>query len=392
MRISILGSTGSIGTSALEVLRQQPQFKVQSLSALSRLDKLCEQAKTYKPYRLIVANEEDALSVKKKLGQECPPEILYGEEGLELAATHKDTDWLLNALAGTSGLLPTFYALEKGKRVLLANKESLVSAGALLMKTARKNHTLILPIDSEHNAILRCLPSDYVIGEDVSNYGVQAIWLTASGGPLLDYPKEQLGDVDPDQACKHPNWSMGEKISVDSATLMNKGLELIEAHILFGIDSERIKIVIHPQSIIHCLVEYCDGSFNAQLSQPDMKLAIHQALHYPQYKNYSGKRTTPLDMKDLTFESPDEGRFPCLSIAKKAAKEKGAAFVVMNSADNIAVDGFLSRAISFTDISIIINETMQHFAHHLPPKNIEEVVLLDRKSANHAKEVVKKCS
>ena len=392
MRIAVLGSTGSIGTSALEVLRWQPGFTVQALSGLSRLDRLCDQARACKPHRLIVANEEDARSAKRKLGSDCPPEILHGKEGLKRAATHADTDWVLNALAGPSGLLPTFHALEKGKRVLLANKESLVSAGELLMRTARRNRTLILPIDSEHNAILRCLPADYALGEDVSDYGVQSIWLTASGGPLLNHPKERLDQVDPDQACDHPNWSMGRKISVDSATLMNKGLELIEAHILFRINSEKIKIVIHPQSIIHCLVEYCDGSFNAQLSQPDMKLAIHQALHYPKYKNYSGKKITPLDMKKLTFESADQGRFPCLSIAKQAVKEKGAALVVMNAADNTAVHGFLSRSISFTHIPKIISETMRHFAEHPSPENIEEILRLERKGASHAQELVEKCS
>lgn len=381
MRIAVLGATGSIGTSALEVLQRQSEFRIQALSAYSRLTELCNQAKTHKPNRLITANKEDSAWVKQKT--QCP-QVLYGEEGLKTAVTSEDTDWVINAITGPSGLLPTFWALERGKRVLLANKESLVSGGPFLMETARDNSTVILPIDSEHNAILRCLPPDYVIGEDVSNYGVRTIWLTASGGPFLDYSADRLEQVQPAQACKHPNWSMGAKISVDSATLMNKGLELIEAHFLFGISSNNIKVVIHPQSIIHCLVEYCDGSFVAQLSQPDMKLAIHQALHYPDYKHFDTKRITPLSMKNLSFQAPDEKKFPCLRLAREALKQKGAALVALNAADNIAVQSFLAGRISFKDISIIVAKTLQHFTPYDSPKTIDEIIKLDKQSSLYA--------
>ncbi len=379
MRIALFGSTGSIGTSALSVLQQQ--FKIQALSSHSQLTELCNQAEIYKPNRLILANREDANQVKQKT--ECS-EVLYGQEGLKIAATNEDTDCLINAIAGPSGLLPTFWALQSGKKVLLANKESLVSGGALLMETARQNSTSIVPIDSEHNAILRCLPQDYVIGEDVSNYGVQTIWLTASGGPFLDYSADQLKQVQPAEACSHPIWSMGAKISVDSATLMNKGLELIEAHFLFGIDSNNIKVVIHPQSMIHCMVEYCDGSFIAQLSRPDMKLAIHQALHYPHYKPYDIERISPLNMQDLSFQSPDEEKFPCLRLAREAAKQKGAPLIVLNAADNVAVESFLAGQISFQDIAIIVQKTMQQFADYDAPKTIEDIIHLDKQSTNYA--------
>lgn len=389
MRLGILGSTGSIGTNVLEVIRNQPRFKVQSLSAHSQINKLCEQARTHKPMRLVVGTAADAEQISNRLGTECPAEVLYGREGLKQVAEDDDTDWIVNALAGTNGLMPTFHALEKGKRVLLANKESLVSAGPLLMQIARRNRTLILPIDSEHNAILRCLPKDYEIGEDVSAYGVRALWLTASGGPFLTESVGKLAHASPKEACAHPTWAMGAKISVDSATLMNKGLELIEAQILFGIKSDRINIIIHPQSIIHCLVEYCDGSFVAQLSRPDMKLAIHQALHYPHYEDFSFNRLTPLDMKTLSFASPDVKKFPCLGLAQQAARTQGALPIVLNAANNIAVQAFLSHQLSFPAIASLVAAAMKYFAPRAAPRTIDEILNLEQESAAYAQQQIR---
>ena len=388
MRLGILGSTGSIGRSVLEVIRTQPQFKVHTLSAHSQLDKLCEQVHIHKPSRLVVGSEKDAHYVREKLAPNSL-EILYGEEGLIRTAQDDEIDWLVNALAGTNGLLPTFHALEKGKRVLLANKESLVSAGRLLMDLARKNDTLILPIDSEHNAVLRCLPQDYVIGDAVEDYGVRSLWLTASGGPFLDKTMKELIQVSPAQARQHPNWNMGAKISVDSATLMNKGLELIEAQILFNIASEKIKIVIHPQSIVHCLVEYEDGSFIAQLSRPDMKLAVHQALHYPCYEDFPFTRMTPYDMSSLTFARPNEEKFPCLRLARRAAEEEKFLPIVMNAANNQAVEAFLSNQLAFTSIAAIVGDTMEYFAkkdNGPLPQKIQDIQRLEELSAAYVQE------
>jgi 1-deoxy-D-xylulose-5-phosphate reductoisomerase len=306
-----------------------------------------------------------ALRLRELLsGMDSPPEVLAGVEALETVASLPELDFVMAAIVGAAGLLPTLAAARAGKRVLLANKEALVVAGEVLMSAVAASGAVLLPIDSEHNAVFQCLPSDYEKGFD--RVGVERILLTASGGPFRDTPREELTRVTPEQACAHPNWSMGRKISVDSATLMNKGLEMIEACWLFSTSPDRIQVVVHPQSVIHSLVQYVDGSVLAQLGNPDMRTPIAHALAWPE-RMASG--VAPLDLFAVTrldFQPPGTDRFPCLDLAMRAAGAGGTAPAVLNAANEVAVAAFLDGRIGFTDIAALVDSTLEQ----LPPETL----------------------
>ena len=361
--VCILGVTGSIGKSTLKVLEQHPdEYTVFAVSAYSRLDELLEICKKYHPKIVVVPNEK-AFELQQRLNQENLKhiEILTDEAGLITIAEHADVDIVMAAIVGAAGLLPTLAAVKAGKRVLLANKESLVMSGDIMMQAARKHNALLLPVDSEHNAIFQSLPHDYLNAERTGQpqLGVSRILLTASGGPFLNHSLEQLHDVTPQQACKHPNWSMGQKISVDSATLMNKGLELIEACHLFSILEHFVTVVVHPQSIIHSMVQYVDGSTLAQMGNPDMCTPIAHALAFPQRLATSVPALDVFATAHLDFYPPDTEKFPALLLARQAMREGGTAPTILNAANEIAVAAFLQQKIGFLDISRLVDAVLQ---------------------------------
>jgi 1-deoxy-D-xylulose-5-phosphate reductoisomerase len=357
--VTVLGSTGSIGVSTLDVLARHPgRFRVVALAANRSVDRLAEQCRRFAPDYAAVADADAAERLKGLLADmQRPPEVLSGVEGLVEVAALDAADYVMAAIVGAAGLRPALAAARAGKRVLLANKESLVMAGALFMEAVAESGALLLPIDSEHNAIFQCLPPGFRDG--LPRAGVERILLTASGGPFRDWPAERLAGVTPDQACAHPVWRMGPKISVDSATLMNKGLEVIEACWLFGTGPDRIEVVVHPQSVIHSLVSYRDGSVLAQLGNPDMRTPIAHALAWPERLD-SG--VAPLDLvavARLDFRAPDPERFPCLALAFEAAQAGGTAPAVMNAANEVAVSAFLNRRIDFPGIARTVEDTLQ---------------------------------
>jgi len=356
--IAVLGSTGSIGVSTLDVVSRHPdRYRVVALGAHRNVERMAEQCREVHPRYAVMADAEAATELGKRLA-DMPdaPEVLSGPEGLTAVAALPEVDYVMAAIVGAAGLMSTITAARHGKRVLLANKEALVVAGAILMRAAADNGAQLLPIDSEHNAIFQCLPPDHRDG--LARLGVERILLTASGGPFRDTPSDALERVTPEQACAHPNWSMGRKISVDSATMMNKGLEIIEASWLFSTPAERIQVVVHPQSVIHSMVQYTDGSVLAQLGNPDMRTPIAHALAWPER---IGSGVAPLDLFEigrLDFESPAPERFPCLRLAYRAASEGGTAPVVLNAANEVAVAAFLQRRIGFTQIGTVVERTM----------------------------------
>ncbi len=349
MNIAVLGATGSVGASTLDVLARHPErYGVFALTAHAGAEALLELCRRHRPrYAVLSGIAEDRL-LKEKFRQ-AGSDLLFGAAALELVAADPGCDAVMAAVVGAAGLSSTLAAARAGKRVLLANKEALVVAGPLFMQAARQAGALILPVDSEHNAVYQCFSEKKFI---------RKIMLTASGGPFRTLPLDKLGGVTPEQACAHPNWVMGRKISVDSATMMNKGLEVIEARWLFDVEPERIEVVIHPQSIVHSMVEYLDGSVIAQLSNPDMRVPIAHALGYPE-RIESG--VPPLDlvsMKSLTFEKPDEKRFPCVGLAYAALRAGGTAPAVLNAANEVAVEAFLGGRLPFTAIPGVIEETL----------------------------------
>ncbi len=361
-QICVLGATGSIGRSTLDVIGQHlEQYQVFALTAHQRINELAELCIKYKPIFAVVTNKEDQQQLQQWLTQQgLATEVLQGKEALCEVTSHPEVAVVMAAIIGAAGLEPTLAAVKAGKKVLLANKESLVMSGALFMQTVKDSKATLLPIDSEHNAIFQCLPSTF--DSDLPKIGVRKILLTASGGPFRNTAIEQLATVTPAQACAHPNWSMGKKISVDSATMMNKGLELIEACWLFNAQPEQIEIVIQPQSVIHSMVDYLDGSVLAQLGNPDMRTPIAHALAWPD-RITSG--VTPLDLfkiGHLDFMQPDEQRFPCLRLAKEAIKTKGTAPAILNAANEVAVAAFLNEQIKFTMIKQVIAETLNKLA------------------------------
>ena len=358
--ITVLGSTGSIGVSTLDVVARHPdRFTVTALTARSSVDVLLEQCRQFNPRYAVMTDADAAARLQAQLKSVAPDvKVLAGMDGLIEVAGLPETDVVMAAIVGSAGLLPTLEAARKGKRLLLANKEALVMSGALFMQTVRDHNAVLLPIDSEHNAILQCLPDDYTAG--ARPRGVRQILLTASGGPFRTLALDQLATVTPEQACNHPNWEMGRKISVDSATMMNKGLELIEAGWLFDVPLERIKVVLHPQSLVHSLVEYNDGSTLAQMGNPDMRVPISHALGWPERIESGVKGLDLMAMGDLHFEAPDLERYPCLGLAMHAWQLGGTAAAILNAANEVAVESFLDGVISFTSIAKVIEHTLDH--------------------------------
>jgi 1-deoxy-D-xylulose-5-phosphate reductoisomerase len=352
--VSVLGSTGSIGISTLDVIAQHPErYRAVGLAANTDVEGLFKQCERFQPAVVAMADEASATELAKRLASiGSSIEVLAGEAGVIAIAEIVDAEMVMAAIVGAAGLTPTLAAVRKGKRILLANKESLVVAGDLFMREAKAHDALVLPIDSEHNAVFQCMPQDFDQG--LAKKGVKRILLTASGGPFRTWSKEQLLSVTPEQACAHPNWSMGRKISVDSATMMNKGLEVIEARWLFNATPEQIKVVVHPQSVVHSMVQYVDGSVLAQLGNPDMRTPIAHAMAWPE-RHGSGVASLDLfEIARLDFEEPDTQRFPCLRLAFDAVAAAGVAPAVLNAANEVAVDAFLNNQLAFVRIPEII--------------------------------------
>lgn len=361
--ITILGSTGSIGVSTLDVLFRHPdKYRAYALTANTSVDLIIPQIERHNPRFAVMRDERSAQQLADKLVGLgfTDTEVLAGEEGLLQVASDPSVVSVMAAIVGAAGLSPTMAAVTAGKKVLLANKESLVMAGHLFMQAVEKNGATLLPIDSEHNAIFQSMPARYQSGQSAGlvSEGVRKILLTGSGGPFRELPLAQLPAVTPDQACAHPNWDMGRKISVDSATMMNKGLELIEACWLFDTKADNIDIVIHPQSVIHSMVEYTDGSVLAQLGNPDMRTPIAHALAFPNRIDSGVASLDIIATARLDFEAPDYQRFPCLRLATEAVAVGGTAMAVLNAANEVAVDAFLAGKIRFTDIPLIIEHVL----------------------------------
>jgi 1-deoxy-D-xylulose-5-phosphate reductoisomerase len=379
--ITVLGSTGSIGVNTLDVVGRHPErFRVVALTAHRDAAGMALQCRRHRPDYAVMADPTAAVQLRDSLSDMAtPPKVLSGPQALESVAEIPDADYVMAAIVGAAGLAPTLAAARAGKRVLLANKEALVVAGEILMNAVADNGAVLLPIDSEHNAIFQCLPPRYGMGLDA--VGVERILLTASGGPFLDTPVEALASVTPKQACAHPNWRMGRKISVDSATMMNKGLELIEACWLFGTKPDRVQVVIHPQSVIHSLVRYVDGSVLAQLGNPDMRTPIAHALAWPERMD-SG--VDPLDLftvGQLDFRKPALDRFPCLALASRVAEGGGTGPAILNAANEVAVAAFLERQIRFTAIAQVVERTLDGFPPEpLGSADVGQLLEIDRRA------------
>jgi len=384
--ITILGSTGSIGESTLDVVRRHPDlFRVHALTANRQIEKLATQCREFHPRYAVVGQREEALRLRELI-LDRSIEILYGPEGLVEVAQDDRVDVVMAAIVGAAGLLPTLAAAQAGKRILLANKEALVMSGKLFMDAVQNHSAELLPIDSEHNAIFQCLPARSS-GDDYLKSGVEEILLTASGGPFLDTPLDQLETITPDQACAHPNWVMGRKISVDSATMMNKGLELIEAHLLFGMPVEKIQVVIHPQSVIHSMVRYVDGSILAQLGQPNMRTPIAYGLGWPNRIEAGVEPLTLHQISQLNFAKPDLDRFPCLRLAMNAAKSGGCMPTVLNAANEIAVEAFLNGKVKFLQIAKIVDAVLNQTPVS-PITNLADVLDSDQKARQNARQMI----
>lgn len=356
--ITILGSTGTIGINTLDVIKQHHRdFTVQALSANTHVTRLHEQCREWQPRYAVMADEDKADELQTLLqSDDLETEVLSGTEGLCKIASLPETDMVMAGIVGAAGLLPGLAAAQAGKTILLANKEALVMSGSLFMETVQRHNARLLPIDSEHNAVFQCLCGDSM------HQGVRRILLTASGGPFLHHSEEQLHRVTPEQACAHPNWVMGRKISVDSATMMNKGLEVIEACRLFAISPDQVEVLIHPQSIIHSLVEYIDGSSLAQLGNPDMRVPIAHALGWPRRIESGVAGLDLLKTGKLEFFSPDRTRFPCLRLAYEAMLAGGTTTTILNAANEVAVAEFLDGKLAFVKIAAVIEETLSRFA------------------------------
>jgi 1-deoxy-D-xylulose-5-phosphate reductoisomerase len=356
--LTILGSTGSIGVSTLDVAMRHPgRYRVVALTANRDVDKLYRQCLQVRPDYAVMADTTSAQELASRLKREAPRiRVLDGMQGLEEVAALSEVDYVMAAIVGAAGLLPALAAVRAGKRLLLANKEALVVSGGLFMEEAARHGAEILPIDSEHNAVFQCMPQDFARG--LPDVGVRRILLTASGGPFRTTPVEQLAGVTPEQACAHPNWAMGRKISVDSATMMNKGLEVIEACWLFHTGPDKVDVVLHPQSVIHSMVEYADGSVLAQMGNPDMRTPIAHALAWPERIDSGVASLDLFAVARLDFEPPDLVRFPCLRLAYEAIRQGGGAPAVLNAANEVAVEAFLQRRIPFTAIAGLIEATL----------------------------------
>ena len=379
--ISILGSTGSIGKQTLEVISRYPdRFRILGLAAGENTGLLLEQIREFRPEAVSVKDSGLAESLRARLG-DIQAEILYGTEGACEIASNNANDMVVSAMVGASGLVPTLSAVKAGKDVALANKESLVVAGEILTGEAERRGVRIIPVDSEHSAIFQAL-------ETCGKEYVKRLIITASGGPFLDTPSGELGGVTIEVALNHPTWKMGDKITIDSATLMNKGFEVIEAKWLFGFDAERIAVWIHPQSIIHSMVEYIDGSLISQMSLPDMRIPIAYALSYPERMIMNGQRVVPENFRELTFRGVDNEKFPSISLAFSALGEGGTMPAVMNGANEVAVRAFLAREIGFTDIVSIVEKVM-NLHRSSPAESLESVLESDAWARDEARTLIR---
>jgi len=381
--VTVLGSTGSIGTSTLDVIRRHPErFRLYALAANSSVNNIYEQVLEFRPAFAVLVDTAAAASLRSRLASAgLDTVVLDGEAALETVVSHPDVDAVMAAIVGAAGLRSAWAAAAAGKRVMLANKESLVVAGQLFMDVVAESGAVLLPVDSEHNAVFQCLPAAQ------GRQGVRRILLTASGGPFRTHAIEQLSDITPEQACTHPNWTMGPKISVDSATMMNKGLEVIEAHWLFDASPDDIQVVVHPQSIVHSMVEYIDGSVLAQMGNPDMRTPIAYALDWP---NRIESGVEPLDLFTigrLDFEAPDPVRFPCLGHAYTAIRSGGTAPAILNAANEVAVQAFLDRRIPLLAIPELIGRCMERIASE-QPESIDHLLDVDRRARAESEQII----
>ena len=387
----ILGATGSIGASTLSVIANNPsQFTVFGLVAHASVDKMLALCIEHQPQYAHMVDEHAAMQLKALLPVDCVTEVTSGAQALNALVTDSRTDTVMAAIVGAAGLVPTFDAVKAGKRVLLANKEALVMSGELFMATAKASGATVLPVDSEHNAIFQCLPVQ-VQGQlgycDLGQHGISHILLTGSGGPFLQTDLTTLSGMTPAQACKHPNWSMGPKISVDSATMMNKGLEFIEARWLFNTQKNQLKVVIHPQSVIHSMVQYRDGSVIAQMGNPDMRTPIAHCMSYPQRIDAGVEPLDFFKVGQLSFCEPDFNRFPCLRLAMQACEQGQEATTVLNAANEIAVDAFLKGQIRFTDIAGVNHHCLAS-VQQTRLASIDDILQLDNQARNTAKSFI----
>lgn len=382
-QICILGSTGSIGLSTLDVIRRHPdRFQITAITANKNVETIKQQCLDFSPKYAVMADEDAAQQLADQLQQHGSDVIvLSGNAGLEQVAAADEVEYVMAAIVGAAGLLPTLSAAKAGKRVLLANKEALVMSGQLFIDAVADSGAELLPIDSEHNAIFQCMPQDYANG--LSQVGVKRILLTASGGPFRTTPLAELARVTPDQACAHPNWDMGRKISVDSATMMNKGLEVIEACWLFNTSPEFITVVLHPQSVIHSMVQYADGSVLAQLGNPDMRTPIAHAMAWPDRIDAGVEQLDMVKVAQLQFEAPDLQRFPCLRLASEAMQAGGSATAVLNAANEIAVAQFLEHRIRFTDIPKVVEAALENVTAE-DASSLEKVLAADTRAREYA--------
>jgi 1-deoxy-D-xylulose-5-phosphate reductoisomerase len=390
-RLTILGSTGSIGLSTLDVVARHPQrFQVYALTANRQWQRLLEQCRRFRPRHAVLLDAAAAAELAGALRAEgIDTEVWCGAGALEQVASAAEVDSVMAAIVGAAGLKPSLAAARAGKRVLLANKEALVMSGALFMDAVRASGAVLLPIDSEHNAVFQSMPAN--ARGDLAQLGIRRILLTASGGPFRTRAVESLDSVTPAEACAHPNWVMGRKISVDSATMMNKGLEVIEAHWLFNAGPDQIRVVIHPQSVIHSMVEYIDGSVLAQLGNPDMRTPIAYALGYPERIESGVAELNLFEIGRLDFEEPDVARFPCIELAYEALRQGGTAPAVLNAANEIAVEAFLAERIPFRRIAPLIAEVMGAAAV-TPADSLETILAADAAAREHAASLVRSAS
>ncbi|PUA30913.1 MAG: 1-deoxy-D-xylulose-5-phosphate reductoisomerase [Cellvibrio sp. 79] len=389
--ITVLGATGSIGVSTLDVIARHPErYSVFALTADRRWQVLATQCLVHQPRYAVLRDAASAKELELELRRQgCKTEVLQGDAALEQVAAHKQVDTVMAAIVGAAGLLPTLAAVLAGKKVLLANKEALVMAGGLFTRAVAEHGAVLLPIDSEHNAIFQCLPNhraDY-LADGLKSSGVRKILLTASGGPFRTTPISELAQVTPEQACAHPNWSMGQKISVDSATMLNKGLELIEACWLFNTRPQQVQVVIHPQSVIHSMVEYIDGSVLAQLGNPDMRTPIAHALAWPERIESGVASLDLIATARLDFTAPDYARFPCLRLAQQAAEVSGTAPAILNAANEIAVAAFLQRRIRFDQIAVVIEQVLSRLPS-TEPHDLAHVQAADAEARSLAQQLI----
>ncbi len=386
IQVTILGATGSIGQSTLDIIqRHADRYAVYALTANTNVAKMVELCRTFKPRYAVMSDEDSAQKLKQALGVSAT-EVLAGEVALAQVAADELVDTVVAAIVGSVGLKPTLAAVTASKRVLLANKESLVMAGAIFMDEVRRCATELLPVDSEHNAIFQCLPEGS-LDQGLAARGVRKITLTGSGGPLRDLDLASFDSVTPEQACAHPNWDMGPKISVDSATMMNKGLEMIEACWLFSVDQGDIDIVLHRQSIIHSMVSYNDGSVIAQMGNPDMRTPIANALAWPDRIESGVEPLDLLQVSRLDFALADETRYPCLALAREAWHQGGTSMAILNAANEVAVESFLNRLIKFTDIAKLTSKTLEHITSQ-PAEGLGVILDADRNAREYTRQLI----